>query len=136
LAVQFLVAQPEWRDNEWYVPAWDELIQIMIPLLAVRGQAADLARYCDREPWDISRYFSRWPTRRREPDGEVALATLDWLTRRRVEYSMADNGFNPLPPPKFWQALERAFALELKFRKARALVLGRDLHLPDDDIFC
>ena len=136
LAVQFLVAQPGWpREEQWYIPTWDQLVELVIPLFAIRGKAADLTRFCDREPWDISRYFTLRVSRRREPDGEVALATLDWLTRWRIEHSLAESEANPLPSPKVWKALEQTFTLEREFRVKREQAEGRQLYLPGNDLF-
>jgi hypothetical protein len=135
LAARLLVAQLDWRDEEWYIPTWDELVQILIPLLTIRGKAAELARFCDREPYAISRYFSRSPRQRREPDGEVALAALDWLTRRRIEYSLVENEFSPMPPPREWRALQQAFAVEEKLKDAFERIEGKKLYLPGDDLF-
>jgi hypothetical protein len=135
LALQFLMVQPEWPEEEFYVPTWGEMVRIVIPLLSVRGMAADLARFSHRNPWDISRYFARQASRRREPDGEVALATLDWLTRQRVERSLANEGDRPMPPPAVWNALERAFELEEKFRSRREQAEGRSFFLQGAALF-
>ncbi len=135
LALQFLMAQPEWQVEEFYVPTWDEMVRIVIPLLSARGMAADLTRFCARKPHDISRYFSRQPNRRREPEGEVALATLDWLTRWRVERSLAENGDRPMPSSAVWDALERAFELEAKFRSKREQDEGRPFFFPGGALF-
>ncbi len=135
LAVRFLVAQPEWQEEEWYIPTWDELVRIVIPLLDVRGKAANLARFCDREPYAISRYFSRDSNQRREPDGEVALAVLDWLTQRRIEYSLVENEFSPMPRPRVWLSFQQAFAVEEKLRGAFAQSKGREFFLPGVELF-
>lgn len=135
LAVQFLMAQPEWPEEEFYVPTWDELVRIVTPLLSVRGKAADLARFCGRKPFAVSRYFSRKPRQRREPDGEVALATLDWLSRRRVEGALVENGSNPKPPLEVWRTYELAFAIEQKLRERRERVEGRELPLLGTNLF-
>jgi hypothetical protein len=132
--MRFLVAQPEWHDREWFVPTWGEMLQIMAPLLLLRGRAADLARFCGREPSAMCRYFSRSPRQRRQPDGEVALAAYDWLTRRRVEYSLIDTGLNPEPSPKIFQALARAFDLEQSFKLRYERKVRRPLLLPWADL--
>jgi hypothetical protein len=135
IALRFLVAQPEWHEEEWYVPAWSELVEIVIPLLSVRGRAANLARFCDRELYAISRYFSRTLSQRREPDGEVALAVLDWLTRQRIEYALIDNGLNPQPVAHVWQPLERAFKLEQELKAKLEETERRQLYLPGNNLF-
>jgi len=135
LALQFLMVQPEWPHEEFYVPTWDETVRIAIPLLSIRGMAADLARFANRNPWDISRYFSRQASRRREPDGEVALATLDWLTRWRVERSLVADGDRPMPPSAIRDALEHAFKLESKFRRQREKTEERSFYVQGTFLF-
>lgn len=133
---RFLVAQPEWDDEKWFIPTWVEMLHIAMPLLSLRGRAADLARFCGREPSAICRYFAASPRQRRQPDGEVALATFDWLTRGRVEYSFIDTGLNPEPSPDIVRALRRAFDLEDSFKLRYEQKVRRRLPLPWQDLFC
>jgi len=67
--------------------------------------------------------------------GGVALAALDWLTRRRIEFSLVENDFSPTPPPREWKALQQAFSVEEKLKDAFQRIEGKDLYLPGTDLF-
>jgi len=135
LALRFLFDQPEWTESNLHAPTWDELVQIIKPILGARGKAAALARFCDRKPHDISRYFSSQPSERREPDGEVALATLAWLAQHRLEWTLICNEDQAAPKARVMRAYEAAFARDEEIRERREQEEGRHLwHLFDDPL--
>jgi hypothetical protein len=115
------------RENQtmWFIPEWEELHQIVLTILEAPGYRAELARFCAREPHLISRYFNASANQRRQPDGDVALATLAWLTRKRLRWFDAEHGEITPPPPQEWRALERAFNLEGQFCKRRQVELNQ-----------
>jgi hypothetical protein len=121
LAARFIVSQPKWKGEKSYIPTWDELMEIVTPLLTIRGTAADLSRHCGRPMYAVSRYFAHAAGQRREPDGEVALAALDWLTLMRQEHSMIKDKQLPEPSLRIQRAVRKAFAVEhqLKCRTER-----------------
>ena len=116
LALRFLMSQPESTDSEYYFPTWPELIRIVIPLLSVPGNRKRLAAFCRREPHFFSRYLSKNLERRREADGEVALATLEWKTKCFEELSSLQRAGSLPYKLNVRRAVRRAFLVEDKFR--------------------